>query len=48
MGKGKEIATQSYIIKADQSTGPQYRLELFADKHPRNKVFDIVNSRTLI
>ena len=38
MGKGKETATQSDIIRADFN---KIRLELFADERPKNTVFDI-------
>ena len=44
MGKGKETATQSDIIRADQSNWADFntiRLKLFADERPKNKVFDI-------
>ena len=38
MGKGKETATQSDIIRADFN---KIRLKLFADERPKNTVFDI-------
>ena len=49
MGKGKETATQSDIIKADQSNWADFntiQTETFRRQRPKNKLFDIVYSRT--
>lgn len=49
MGVGKETATQSDIIKADQSNWADFntiQTETFRRQRPKNKLFDIVYSRT--